>query len=319
MNEFIIIRKYLRSLSKKDPSTLNLSDDIYYNSIKKIGITIDTYVEGVHFINSKNPNHFLKKIVRSSLSDLYSKGIKPKNYFLSFSLNKKIATKSWLLKVKKILNQEQKKFQIILSGGDTTYSSKISITMCSLGFSKYKPILRSGAKVNNDVYVTGNIGDSFLGLNILKKKLNLKKFNNYFKKKYYEPILPIEIQPYLKKIATSSIDISDGLGQDLSTICNESKCGAIINLSSLPLSKPTENLIKLRKVKLKKIFSNGDDYQILFTSDCKNRVKIEKLSKKLNLKLTNIGRITNSSKVLFKYKDKQIKLSATKMGYTHTF
>ena len=303
MNEFAIIRKYLRSLSKKDPNALNLSDDIYFNNKKKIGITVDTYVDGVHFINSKNPSHFLKKILRASLSDLYSKGIKPTNYFLSFSLNKKIATKSWLSQVKKILNSEQKKFRITLGGGDTTYSSKISITIFSVGFSKNKPVLRSGAKANNDIYITGNIGDSFLGLNILKKKLNLKKFNSYFKKKYYEPFLPISIQPYLKNIATSSIDVSDGLGQDLSNICRVSKCGAIVNLSCLPLSNPTKNLIKSGKVKLQNIFSNGDDYQILFTSDFKNRTKIANLSKKLNLKLTMIGRITNNNKVLFKYKD----------------
>ena len=319
MNEFIIIRKYLKSLSRKDPDALNLSDDIYFNKKKNIGITVDTYVAGIHFISPKNPDHFLKKILRASLSDLYAKGIKPKNYFLSLSLNKKIITKLWLLKIKKILNYEQKKFQITLGGGDTIYSSKISITICFIGFSKNKPVLRSGAKVNNDIYLTGNIGDSFIGLNILKKKLNLKKFNNYFKKKYYEPVLPVEIQPYLKKIATSSIDVSDGLGQDLRNICRESKCGAVVNLSCLPLSKQTKNLIKFRKVKLEKIFSNGDDYQILFTSDCKNRAKIEKLSKKLNLKITMIGRITNNSKVIFKYKDKKIKLSATKMGYTHTF
>jgi len=319
MNEFIIIKKYLKTLSKNDPSSLNLSDDIYFNKKKGLGVTIDSYIDGIHFISSYKPKYFLKKIIRSTLSDLYSKGIKPKNYFLSFALNRKYATKSWLSEVKKILKSEQNKFKMILGGGDTIFSSKLVITICAIGFSQYKPVLRNSSKINNDIYVTGNIGDSFLGLNILKKKLNLGKYNNFFKKKYYEPDLPISISSYLKKFATASIDISDGLAQDLNNICRESKCGASVNLSYLPLSNPTKKAIELKKVKLEKIFSNGDDYQILFTSDNKNRIKIENLSKKLKLKITRIGIITKNTKVLFKYEDKELKLSATKMGHIHTF
>ena len=75
MNEFKLINKYLKPLSLKNPGALNLSDDIYFDAKKGTAISVDTYVENVHFIDSSDPNNFLKRILRASLSDLYCKGI----------------------------------------------------------------------------------------------------------------------------------------------------------------------------------------------------------------------------------------------------
>ena len=319
MNEFDLISKYLRPLSLKNPSALKLSDDIFFHKEKKIAISMDTYVEGVHFKNSSKPKYFLKKILRSSLSDLYCKGINPHTYFLSFAINKKLANSVWLTEVNKILRSEQVKFNINLGGGDTTTSSKLVVTVTVIGFSKKNPVLRKGALINDDVYVTGNIGDSFIGLRIVEKKINLGKYNSYFKKSYYEPNLSTKISPFLYKIASSSIDISDGLGHDLKQICKISNCGATINLNRLPLSKQCQKVIKSKKINLIKTFSNGDDYQILFTSNQKNRFNIVNLSKKFNIKITIIGKINKKKIILFEYNNKKFMLSATKMGYTHSF
>jgi thiamine-monophosphate kinase len=318
MNEFELIKKYLKPLAKKNPSSLNLTDDIYFDKQKKLAISVDTYVKGVHFVNS-NPKFFVKKIFRSALSDLYSKGIKPETYFLSLGINKSHSSHKWLYEFKKILESEQKKFKVFLGGGDTIKNKNLLITIIVMGFSKSKPILRNGASINDDVYVTGNIGDSFLGLNVLKNKANFGKYNDFFRKIYIEPNLPFSITPYLNQFASSSIDISDGLIQDLNHICEESKLGAFIDLNKLPISTQCIALIKKKKIKLINMFSHGDDYQILFTSGSKNRVKIKSLSKKLKLKITKIGRITKELKIHFKYNAKYFKHNVTKMGYTHTF
>ena len=197
MNEFLLIKKYLKPLSLNNPSALNLSDDIYYDVKDKIAISVDTFVEGVHFIDSLYPKKFLKKILRAALSDLYCKGIKPDSYFLTFSINNKLAKPFWLKQVKKILNSEQKKFKIFLSGGDTTRSSKLIVSIVVLGKVKNKPVLRNGSSPNDDIYVTGNLADSFLGLNVIKKKFNFKNKNSFFKKKYYEPNLQTKLSPHL--------------------------------------------------------------------------------------------------------------------------
>ena len=318
MNEFTLINKYLKSLSLKNKNALNLSDDIFFDYKKKFAISVDTYVHGVHFV-SKDPSFFLKKTIRSSLSDLYCKGIKPDSYFLSISANKNLISKKWLSKVSKILRSEQRKFKIVLSGGDTTKSTKLSITIVVLGSSKIKPILRRTCMLNDDIYVTGNIGDSFLGLGIIKKKFNFGKWNKFFLKSFYEPELPFKLQPYLHKIASSSIDISDGLLQDLSHICFFKKLGAIIYLKKIPLSFSSRYLVNSGKIKVKNIFSRGDDYQFLFTSNPNNRKKINNLSKKISLKITRIGKINNHRNITFKDNDEIFDARSIKMGYMHNF
>ena len=318
MNEKDIINNFLKPLALKNLSSLKLSDDIYFDKKKKLAFSIDTYVHGIHFISSK-PKFFLKKIFRSALSDLFCKGIKPETYFLSLSINKSIVNKSWFKQFKNILNNEQIKFNIFLGGGDTTYSSKFTITIGVLGHTNDKPVLRNGCLLNDDIYVTGNIGDSFLGLSVLKKKKNFGKFNNYFVKKYYQPDLSVKIVPFLKDIATSSIDISDGLPNDLKALFVNSKYGSCINLNILPVSKYCKKLIISKKISLLNIFSKGDDYQILFTSKKKNKSKIIKISKKLNTKITRIGEVVKKKNIIFKHNNKKFKLDAKNMGYTHRF
>ena len=319
MNEFSIINNYLKLLSKKNSSSLNLEDDIFYDNKKKLAVSTDSYIEGVHFVKSSKPKNFLKKILRSSLSDLYCKGVIPQSYFLSISINKMHTNHSWLNEFKKILQSEQKKFNIFLGGGDITKFSRLVVTITVIGHVKSKVVLRKGASFKNDIYVTGNIGDSCVGLSVIKKKKSLGILNKYFKKKYYEPDIAFKLSPHLYKFATASIDISDGIIKDLSHICKVSKCGAKVDLNLLPLSSQVNKIILSKRVNLKNIFSQGDDYQILFTSKPKSRYIINKLSEKLNVKVTRIGVITKDKNILIKYNNKKYNVSAPKMGYTHIF
>ena len=108
MHEFEIINKYFFQLVSKNKSSLNLNDDVFFDKSKKLVISVDTYIEGIHFINFKNPDLVIKKILRSSISDLICKGVKPKYYFISGSGNKKTFTKK-ILKNFKILKTRTKK------------------------------------------------------------------------------------------------------------------------------------------------------------------------------------------------------------------
>lgn len=169
MNEFEIIKKYFLKLSLNNKSSLYLNDDVFFHKSKKLIISIDTYIEGVHFMDFKKPELVIKKIIRSSISDLICKGVKPKYYFISGSGNKKSFSKRNLNKISKSLNEEQKKYKIKLCGGDTTKSKILSFTIVSLGFAN-KIITRNNAKLHDDIYVTGNLGDSYMGLKVLQKK-----------------------------------------------------------------------------------------------------------------------------------------------------
>ena len=92
MHEFELINKYFLKLANKSKSSLNLNDDVFFDKINKLVVSADTYIEGNHFFNFKNPDLVIKKIIRSSISDLICKGVKPKFYFLSGSGNKKVFT-----------------------------------------------------------------------------------------------------------------------------------------------------------------------------------------------------------------------------------
>ena len=292
MDEFTIISKYFSKLSKKNKGSLNLRDDIFFDYKKRIGISVDTYIEKIHFINFKNPGLVIKKVIRSSISDLVCKGIAPQHYFIAFSGTKRHFAKKNLAKISLALLQEQQKYKILLSGGDTSISEKLSITVTVIGYSKKFPILRNGAKLNDDIYVTNTLGDSFMGLNILKKKIKIdKKKRNYFIKKFYLPDIPINFSKKMHLFANSSIDISDGFFQDLNHILLNSNFSCNIALNSIPISNYLYIYLKKVKTNLLKFISRGDDYQILFTANKNKRNLIKKISRETHTKVSIVGTI----------------------------
>lgn len=320
MNEFSVIKKYFSNLSKNNRGSFDLSDDIFFDYKKKIGISIDSYVEGTHFLNFKNPNLVIKKALRGAISDLICKGIIPKYYFMSCSGNKKHLTQANLAKIKLALKQEQKKYNIFLAGGDTSYSNRLSITVSVVGYSKKSPVLRSGAKVNDDIYITNTIGDAFVGLKLLKGKIKLSKKNSdYFVRRFYLPILPIKFSKRIHLFANSAIDISDGFFQDLQHILSRSNLSSKIFKNKIPISSYLNSyLIRTKKNKLNFI-SNGDDYQILFTASKKMRHLIKKISKSTSTKVSIVGIVKNKS-ISKNTKSTEEKFKfPKKLGYIHNF
>ena len=319
MHEFELIKNYFQKLSKKSPSSLNLNDDVFFDKKKQLVVSVDTYTEGNHFIDFKKPDLVIKKIIRSSISDLISKGVQPKYYFLSGSGNKESFSKKNLTKLARSLEAEQKKYNIFLSGGDTVFSNKLSFTITSIGFSK-NIVYRNKAKPNDDIYVTGNLGDSFVGLITLKNKIKLKKkLKEYFIKQYYEPKLPLILVNKLHKFANTSIDISDGLLADLSKLINAQKLSYKINLQKIPISQNLKKIIDEKKLSKIKLISNGDDYQALFTASPSKRRIIKMIASKEKIKITNIGKIQKNIKRSLIVNEKNIRISLKNKGYLHRF
>ena len=318
MHEFDLINNFFSKLSNTK-GALNLNDDVFFDRSRNLVVSIDTYVQGVHFIDFKNPELVIKKIIRSSISDLICKGVKPKYYFVSGSGNNKTFTSTNLKKISKSLKQEQNKYNIFLCGGDTVFSNKLSFTVTSIGFSK-KIIYRNKAKLNDDIYVTGNLGDSFVGLRILKKKISLNRsLEKYFLSKHYQPELHLELTKKLLSFANTSIDISDGLIVDMIKLINKQKLSYKINIDNIPVSKNLDKLINFRKLKKKFYVSQGDDYQVLFTaSPSKSRI-INKTAKSLGVKISKIGKICSSLVKSEICDQKGMKIGLKNQGYYHKF
>ena len=292
---------------------------MFFDKKRGVVISVDTYNIGTHFYDFKSPDLVIKKILRSSISDLICKGVSPKFYFISGSGNEKTFTKNNLYKISKSLKSEQNKFNIDLCGGDTTFSNKLSFTITSLGYSN-KIIYRNKAKLNDDIYVTGNLGDSYLGLNALSNKANLKnKDKSFFVDKYYKPELPLNLTKYLLKFANSSIDISDGLIDDLTKMINRQSLSFHLFENKIPVSNKLSNFIKKKRLNKINLISNGDDYQVLFTADINKTRIIQKASKTTGIKITKIGKIVSGKdrSLIFDEKGKQIQ--AKSKGYIHRF
>jgi len=319
MNEFELIKNYFQKLTKNNPSALKLNDDVFFDKKNKIVLSVDTYNEKIHYLNFKNPKLLIKKIIRSSLSDLICKGVNPTYIFLSGSGNKKHFNKKNLKLISKSINEEQRKYNFKLSGGDTTKSKLSSFTVVSLGLSK-KIIKRNKVLVGDDIYVTGNLGDSFIGLGVLKKKININsRLKKYFIKKYFLPDIPYVISSYLFNFATSAIDISDGIFDDLNKLTNIQKIGYIIYADKIPKSNNLNKYLEKNKKNFLNVVSKGDDYQILFTSPINKRNYIKKLSKRINLKITKIGRATNMKNQKKIVKGKKLLKAINYNGYSHKF
>ena len=169
----------------------------------------------------------------------------------------------------------------------------MSFSITSIGFSN-NIVYRNKAKINDDIYVTGNLGDSYTGLLILKGKINLNGLlKKYFINQYYKPEIQFKLIDKLKNFANTSIDISDGLITDLDKMINTQKLSYKINLKEIPISKNLKKIINLKKFNKINFISKGDDYQILFTASKNKRRIIKKLALKNRIKITNIGKIQN--------------------------
>ena len=319
MHEFELIKKYFSNISKKNETALNLNDDVFFDKKKGVVISVDTYNIKKHFLDFNKPELVIKKIFRSAISDLICKGVYPKFYFISGSGNKNTFSKKNLSKISKTLKIEQYKYNVNLCGGDTTFSNSLSFTITSLGYSN-KIIYRNKAKINDNIYVTGNLGNSFLGLQVLKNKLKInQKDSNFFIKKYYEPDLQLKLVKYIHKFANTSIDVSDGLIDDLKKLINKQNLSFRLQESKIPISSNLSKLIKKKKLRKIDFISKGDDYQILFTSDPNKDRIIKKIAKITRIKITKIGVIISGKKKSIIVNEKGRKIEANSNGYVHQF
>ena len=221
--------------------------------------------------------------------------------------------------ISKSLKLEQKKFNLKLSGGDTTNSNKVSFSITTIGFSK-NIIERNKARLYDDIYVTGNIGDSFVGLKMIKSKSKINsKLKKYFINQFYTPNLPFKFYKQMHKIANTSMDISDGLIIDMKKLINTQNLSFEIDINKIPISKKLEFYLKKYNKKKNEYLFNGDDYQILFTASKNKRSLIKRISRRINQRITLIGKINGGNKKNFiKLDNKSLNLTDFK-GYSHKF
>lgn len=245
-------------------------------------VTTDLCVEDVHFRRKWHPAQSVgHRCLARGLSDIAAMGGKPVACFLSLGIPSTMQQK-WVDEFLRGLLRLAQKFKVTLAGGDTSGADKITADILVLGtVPAGKAVLRSGARPGDHVYVTGELGGAAAELNHLfaGKKIQPKPTNRHF-----YPIPRIEIGQLLRKkgLATSMIDISDGLSVDLAHICEEGRVSALVEASAIPAAKGATADLALH---------GGDDYELLFTAPPHAKVP-QRIG---NVPITRIGTILRKS------------------------
>ncbi|MFA9408653.1 MAG: thiamine-phosphate kinase [Candidatus Dadabacteria bacterium] len=300
---------------------LGIGDDaaaVRFDSDKLVLSTTDSQVEDVHFTKSLiTPCELARKAVAVSVSDIGAMGGVSKFILASVGFSEREDEEFLEQLISGFINSEQE-FGVELIGGNLSSSNKLFIDITALG--EVEPELmvkRSGANPGDLIYATGTLGDSALGLKILHN--GLKDRNNYLVNRHFHPIPRLELgrELALKRIATSMIDISDGLLLDLQRITVQQGIGAKIELMKLPISKDYAKFIgQLSQNTFELALSGGEDYELLFTSHEDRRGDIQKISKNLNIQITEIGCITKDSSIEVLNADGEV-LSLENRGFVH--
>ena len=308
MDEFDLIKKYLVPISSVESQFLSNDGAVFKPKMNlDYVISTDTIVEKIHFIGNESPNLIAKKALRTNLSDLAAMGANPEFYSLSISLPK-VKANSFIKNFAKGLEEDQKEYRIKLLGGDLTASSDlITITINIIGtVPNGKCISRSNAMVNDQLYVTGILGLSNIGL--LNLNNNDKKFSKA-KLKYYLPQPRINFSTSVRNFVSSMIDISDGFVQDCKHLARLSNLEFVINLKNLPISDI--GLLSYEE-RLNAALIGGDDYELLFTSPPKYSGKINEIAKSHGLQVTKIGYVKNGNNGQVTSKNLPLKINAYK-------
>ncbi|MDE1221063.1 thiamine-phosphate kinase [Vibrio aestuarianus] len=292
--EFNLINRYFsnRQPQRKDVF-LALGDDcalVKPPENVRIAISTDTLVAGTHFLADANPAWVAHKALASNISDLAAMGATPA--WVSFALTMPNPDEAWLKPFCDAFFELANYYNIQLIGGDTT-KGPLSLTLTVQGFvPQEQALLRSGAKVGDWVYVTGELGDSKAGLDvILNNALRAKPFALELEKRHYLSTPRILAGQALLNLASAAIDVSDGLISDIKHILDRSQVGVSFDVAALPLSQELLQFVGNLETAQQYALTSGEEYELCFTVPEQNKGSIASALAHCGCKVSCIGQI----------------------------
>ena len=320
LGEFERIRRFFAPLA--GPGGLGLLDDaalVDCRAGRRLVVTADAIVAGVHYLSDDPPELVAKKLLRVNLSDLAAMGARPLHYLLTTALPAELGS-AWLAGFAQGLDEDQRRFGIDLLGGDsvsTTGPAVLSPT--AIGeVGAGMEVRRNGARPGDLVWVSGTVGDAFLGLSVLRGGYPelAPEHRASLIGRFRVPDPRTELGPLVSGIAHAMIDVSDGLLADLGHICETSGVAAVIELASVPLSPAARVIVAGDPDIQPRLAAGGDDYELLFAAPGGSSGAIAAMSSRLGLPLTMIGKIEAGSGVKLVDTDGRV-IPCDKTGYRH--
>ncbi|MFI3266247.1 MAG: thiamine-phosphate kinase [Rikenellaceae bacterium] len=305
LGEFKLIDKLTQPFESSVASTVKaVGDDaaIIDCGDKYMVLSTDLMLEGIHFDLTYFPlKHLGFKAVVVAISDICAMNARASQLTVSLGLSSKISVEM-LEELYEGINLACKAYGVDLVGGDTSASvNGLTISLTAVGFAdKDKVVYRSGAKENDLICVSGNLGAAYMGLRLLEREKRVltdvddkqPKFEGYkyLLQKQLRPEARVDVvdeMASMNVVPTSMIDVSDGLAFDLRHICSASNVGARIYLDRLPIAQEVYNLCEeLHNDPVTAVFNGGDEYELLFT------LPLEKQEVAIALGADIIGHIT---------------------------
>ncbi len=286
--------------------------------------TTDMLVNRVHFdLDYTTAADLGYKSLAVNLSDLAAMGGEPVCAYLALALPAELE-KIWLDEYITAFLKLAQEYNVQLAGGDTVAARDLTISVTLNGLAPVnKPILRSGAAVNDDIYVSGSIGDSFCGLKLLQKIFPAAALNPaeiaFLQGRHLRPAARVRLGRTLAACGrvNAMLDISDGVVADLGHLLTASgELGAELDQAAIPLSPAAAKLEAAGVTDLPDLLTGGEDYELLFCANPGARAEIAEIARACGVNLTRIGRVNDKRKILMLVNGKSEALSGRR-GYDH--
>lgn len=294
MGEFDLIDRFFSRPTRR--AVLGVGDDcalLQPTPGKQLALSTDLLVEGRHFLPTVDPFRLGHKALAVNLSDLAACGAEPQAFLLTLSLPQERSCSAFLKPFSEGLLALADLHGLELIGGDTT-AGPLTVGVTVLGeVPPGEALLRSAAREGDELWVSGVPGEARLALEVFRGRLSLPESGfNAARLAMEMPQPRVALGRALRGVARAAIDISDGLLGDLNHIMTQSDVGAVIELAKLPRTP----LITVQSPNVQRMcqLAGGDDYELLFTADPSRHEDIERIGRRLGLKLTQIGRIVSA-------------------------
>ena len=312
LGEFEIIARYFAGHSG-DGVILGIGDDAAVIDVDEpIVITVDTLVGGVHFPPDLDPRAIGHRALAVNLSDLAAMGSRPR--WATLALTLPAADTAWLEGFAEGFFALAARFGVGLVGGDTT-RGPLTATVQLIGTrSDGRELRRSGGRIGDDVYVTGTLGDAAGALPLLARGGHTGKEEAELIARFEYPEPRVAAGIGLASIAAAAIDVSDGLVADLGHICEQSGCGARVDVERLPLSAALRAVFNAERA-VDFALGGGDDYELCFTAEPGRAAAVAAALAASSTPFTRIGTLVAGAGVVCYRGGKPI--TPTVSGYTH--
>ncbi len=314
MNEFDLIAHYFKRPAKN--ADLGVGDDAALVSVAagdQLAISADMLVAGRHFFQDADPERLGRKALAVNLSDLAAMGAEPSWFTLSIAMP--AMDTAWLAAFSRGLLAMADEYDLSLIGGDTTCGPLTIAIQIAGKVPRGQALLRSGAKLGDEVWVSGYLGAAAAA--VMHRTGRVTLTDTLAKRCDLQLDLPtprLALGRRLRGLASAALDISDGLLADLRHICEQSACGAEVWLDAVPFAP---DLLSLpQDLRQEAFLAGGDDYELCFTAAADQHAAIVALAAELDLPLTQVGKIGKGSDVTLLNAAKQ-PVPVTFHGFDH--